>query len=115
MFESWLGAEMGRGPRCAACARHAEGAEAAALRRDAQALGVWAPGLGGGLMCVAQPHGGWGARRARLRGVSRASRGEAPCTPPPGAAPLAARRPAGRAPVAARRRAAPTGNGSATM
>ena len=57
MFESWLGAETGRDPGCAACARHAEGAEAAALRRDEQALELWAPVLAGDLVCEHQPHG----------------------------------------------------------
>ena len=57
MFESWLGAELGRDADCAACARHAEGLEAAALRRDEQALEIWAPVLGGDLVCAHQPHG----------------------------------------------------------
>ncbi|HET9173317.1 MAG TPA: hypothetical protein VFN97_28060 [Actinospica sp.] len=57
MFESWLGAEMGRDPGCAACARHAEGAAAAALRHDEQALELWAPVLDGDLVCEHQPHG----------------------------------------------------------
>lgn len=61
MFESWLGAEMGRDPRCAACARHAEGARAAARRRDEQALELWAPVLAGDLVCEHQPHGVLGA------------------------------------------------------
>ncbi|HWG27624.1 hypothetical protein [Actinospica sp.] len=61
MFESWLGAEMGRDPGCAACARHAEGAEAAALRHDEQALELWAPVLAGDLVCEHQPHGVLGA------------------------------------------------------
>ena len=59
MFESWLGAELGRDADadCAACARHAEGLEAAALRRDERALELWAPVLGGDLVCAHQPHG----------------------------------------------------------
>jgi hypothetical protein len=57
VFESWLGAQMGRDPGCAGCARHAEGAEAAALRRDEQALELWAPVLAGDLVCEHQPHG----------------------------------------------------------
>lgn len=57
MFESWLGAQMGRDPGCAACARHAEGADAAALRQDERALELWAPVLAGDLVCEHQPHG----------------------------------------------------------
>ena len=72
VFESWLGAELGRDPGCAACARHAEGLEAAALRRDEQALELWAPVLDGDLVCGHQPHGVLGSallvllRRDRL-------------------------------------------------
>jgi hypothetical protein len=72
VFESWLGAEMGRDPSCAACARHAEGAAAAALRHDEQALELWAPVLAGDLVCEHQPHGVLGSalmvlvRRDRL-------------------------------------------------
>jgi hypothetical protein len=61
VFESWLGAELGRDLDCAACARHAEGAEAAALRRDELALDLWAPVLDGELVCAHQPHGVLGA------------------------------------------------------
>lgn len=57
MFESWLGAQMGRDPGCAACARHAEGAQAAALRQDERALEIWSPVLAGDLVCEHQPHG----------------------------------------------------------
>jgi hypothetical protein len=57
VFESWLGAQQGRDPGCAACARHAEGAEAAALRQDKRALELWAPVLAGDLVCEHQPHG----------------------------------------------------------
>jgi len=57
VFEGWFGTELGRDPECAACARHAEGAEAAARREDAKALELWAPVLDGDLMCGHQPHG----------------------------------------------------------
>lgn len=57
MFEGWLGGEMGRDPECAACARHAEGAEAAWLRQDERALELWQPVLDGDLVCAHQPHG----------------------------------------------------------
>jgi hypothetical protein len=72
VFESWLGVELGRDPGCAACARHAEGLEAAALRRDERALELWAPVLDGDLVCAHQPHGVLGSallvllRRDRL-------------------------------------------------
>ena len=80
MFESWLGAELGRDPDCAACARHAEGLEAAALRRDERALEVWAPVLDGDLVCAHQPHGVLGSaplvllRRDRLDDAIHAHR-----------------------------------------
>jgi hypothetical protein len=61
VFESWLGAELGRDPGCAACARHAEGADAAARRQDERALELWAPVLAGDLVCEHQPHGVLGA------------------------------------------------------
>jgi hypothetical protein len=61
VFESWLGAQMGRDPGCTACARHAEGAEAAAQRHDEQALELWEPVLAGDLVCEHQPHGVYGA------------------------------------------------------
>ena len=57
MYEGWFGAELGRDPDCAACGRHAEGLEAAALRQDAKALELWAPVLEGDLICAHQPHG----------------------------------------------------------
>jgi tetratricopeptide (TPR) repeat protein len=57
VFEGWFGAELGRDPDCAACVRHADGAEAAALRRDEEALELWAPVLDGDLICAHQPHG----------------------------------------------------------
>ena len=80
MFESWLGGELGRDPGCAACARHAEGLEAAALRRDERALEIWAPVLGGDLVCEHQPHGVLGSallvllRRDRLDDAIHAHR-----------------------------------------
>lgn len=61
MYESWLGGQMGRRRDCAACARHAEGAEAAALRQDERALEIWAPVLEGDLLCDHQPQGVLGA------------------------------------------------------
>jgi hypothetical protein len=72
VFESWLGAELGRDADCAACARHAEGLEAAALRRDELALEIWAPVLGRrpGLRAPA-------ARRARLGAAGAAAAGPA--------------------------------------
>ena len=80
MFESWLGAALGRDPACAGCARHAEGLEAAALRRDEQALRIWEPVLEGDLVCEHQPHGVLGSallvllRRDRLDDAIRAHR-----------------------------------------
>ena len=61
MFEVWLGARLGRDADCTACARHAEGAEAAWRREDARALELWAPVLDGDLACAHQPHGVCGA------------------------------------------------------
>ncbi|MBR7834764.1 hypothetical protein KDL01_15925 [Actinospica durhamensis] len=61
MYEGWLGGQMGRRQDCAACARHAEGAEAAALRQDERALEIWAPVLEGDLICDHQPQGVLGA------------------------------------------------------
>jgi tetratricopeptide (TPR) repeat protein len=57
VYEGWFGAELGRDPGCAACARHAEGLEAAALRQDTKALELWEPVLEGDLVCAHQPHG----------------------------------------------------------
>ena len=57
MFEGWLGGQVGRHGDCAACARHAEGAEAAWLRRDELALELWTPVLDEDLVCAQQPHG----------------------------------------------------------
>jgi hypothetical protein len=80
VFESWLGTELGRDADCAACARHAEGLEAAALRRDERALELWAPVLGGELVCAHQPHGVLGSaplvllRRDRPDEAARAHR-----------------------------------------
>jgi hypothetical protein len=80
VFESWLGAELGRDPDCAACARHAEGLEAAALREDERALELWAPVIDGDLICEHQPHGVLGSallvllRRDRLREAVHAHR-----------------------------------------
>ena len=61
MFEGWLGGQLGRDVDCAACAGHAEGAEAAWLRRDELALELWTPVLDGDLVCAHQPHGVLGA------------------------------------------------------